>query len=97
MARTRFDRGPRAEEPTSDGLFLLVFSGLAVGMLALFAVLALAGVEKWTHVLPFVALPLALFFVSALLLWHWATSEARAAAAREADLASKRRPGPAVR
>jgi hypothetical protein len=78
-------------------LFLLMLSGLAVGILALFAVLALAGVEKWTHVLPFVALPLALFFASALLLWHWATAEAQAAAARKTDLASKRRSGPAVR
>jgi 4-hydroxybenzoate polyprenyltransferase len=78
-------------------LFLLVISGLAVGMLTLLAVVALAGVEKWTRVVPFVGLPVALLVASALLLWHWAAAEAEAAAVREADRATQRRSGPAVR
>jgi hypothetical protein len=87
MMKTPFDsrdgRGPVNQEPTSDHAFALAASTLAFGMLTLLAVLALADLVGLTHMLPLVALPLALLAASAFFVWRWATGEAKASAAQE--------------
>jgi hypothetical protein len=96
MTQTRSEHHPgssrtRDEEPTSDKGFLVGFSTFAFGMLALFAVLAIAGELGLGGVLPFFVVPLALFVESFLIFWRWGTAEAETAALREAR--SRREPG----
>jgi hypothetical protein len=88
MTKTRSD-GPSArraldEEPTSDTGFLVGISTFGLGMLALLAVLAIAGELGLGGVLPFFVVPLVFLVGSALFLWRWAAAEAQAAALREA-------------
>ena len=68
-------RGGVRKAGTADGL--LFFGTLAFGlaMLALLGVLALADVVGVAHILPFLALPPALFIASAVLLWQWLSTE----------------------
>lgn len=70
-------------EPTSDSAFLLVISTLGFGMLALLAVLVLAGDWGLVGVLPLFVFPLVLLVGSAGILLHWVLAEAKEAAARE--------------
>ena len=70
-------------EPTSDSAFLLVISTLGFGMLALLAVLVLAGDWGFVGVLPLFVLPLVLLVGSAGILLRWVLAEAKQAAARE--------------
>jgi hypothetical protein len=70
-------------EPTSDRAFLLVISTLGFGMLALLAVLVLAGDWGLVGVLPLFVLPLVLLVGSASILVRWVLAEAKQAAARE--------------
>jgi hypothetical protein len=89
MTKTRFNganpgRHTLDEEPTSDTGFLLGISTFGLGMLALLAVLAVAGELGLGGVLPFFVVPSVLLVGSALVLWRWAAAEAQAAALREA-------------
>jgi hypothetical protein len=100
MTKTRSD-GPSArraldEEPTSDTGFLVGISTFGLGMLALLAVLAIAGELGLGGVLPFFVVPLVFLVGSALFLWRWAAAEAQAAALREAPQAIKAQEGLAV-
>ena len=70
-------------EPTSDRAFLLVISTLGFGMLALLAVLVLAGDWGLVGVLPLFVFPLVLLVGSAGILLRWVLAEAKEAAARE--------------
>jgi hypothetical protein len=70
-------------EPASDRAFLLVISTLGFGMLALLAVLVLAGDRGLVGVLPLFVLPLVLLVGSAGILLRWVLAEAKQAAARE--------------
>jgi hypothetical protein len=70
-------------EPTSDSAFLLVISTLGFGMLALLAVLVLAGDWGLVGVLPLFVFPLVLLVGSAGILVRWVLAEAKEAAARE--------------
>jgi hypothetical protein len=87
MTKTPFDtRGASHgadHEATSDGVFALAASALALAMLALFGVLLLVDVVGLARILPFAALSLALFFASAFLLWRWALGEARMSTAQD--------------
>jgi hypothetical protein len=87
MTKTPFDTrgasGRADQEATSDGAFALAASALALAMLALFGVLLLADVVGLARILPFAALPLALFLASAFLLWRWALGEARMSTAQD--------------
>jgi hypothetical protein len=97
MRNTRFDNlkagssaGKAAHQETVLFLAALTF-GLA--MLSLLAVLALAGVVELTNLLPFYAVPLLLFIVSAPLVRHWVKGEAEEAAIEQvAHRTSRRRP-----
>jgi hypothetical protein len=87
MRNTRFDNrkagrsvGKAPHQETALFLAALTF-GLA--MLSLLAVLALVGVVELTHLLPFYAVPLLLFIVSARLLRRWGKGEAEEAAIEE--------------
>jgi hypothetical protein len=88
MTKARSDltkaKRPIGEEPTSDIPFVLGLSMLAFGMLALLAVLVLAGDRGLGGVLPLFALPLVLLAGSAVILGCWALAEAQVAAARAA-------------
>jgi hypothetical protein len=101
MTKTRFDganlgRHTLDEEPTSDTGFLLGISTFGLGMLALLAVLAVAGELGLGGVLPFFVVPSVLLVGSALVLWRWAAAEAQAAALREALRAIRTEEGLAV-
>lgn len=76
---TRDARGRVNQGLTPERAFALAASTLALAMLTLFAVLALADVVGLAHILPFFALPPALFVASALFLWRWGEAEASAA------------------
>jgi hypothetical protein len=87
MARAPLDtgnaRGKDHQQPTSDKGLAMAMLVFAIGMLTLFAVLALADVVGLAHILPFVGLPLGLLAIAAALVWHWLSGEARASAAFE--------------
>jgi Zn-dependent protease with chaperone function len=86
--------GKAPHQETALFLAALTF-GLA--MLSLLAVLALAGVVELTHLLPFYALPLLLFIVSAPLLQRWWKGEAEVAAIEEAAHRASHPPPPTLR
>ena len=75
MRNTRFDNlkaGPSVgKAPHQETALFLAALTFGLAMLSLLAVLALAGVVELTHLLPFYALPLLLFIVSAPLLQRW--------------------------
>jgi hypothetical protein len=87
MTKTRFDkdaaRGGVGNAVTSDGALFLATLAFGLAMLALLSVLALADVVGAAGVLPFFALPTALFLASALLLWRWTSGEREEVAVRE--------------
>lgn len=85
------------EEPTSDTPFLLALSTLAVGMLALLAVLVLAGDRGLGGVLPLLAVPLLLILASGVILWYWGAAEAAAGEARDVAERAPTRPQPRQR
>ena len=85
------------EEPTSDTPFLLALSTLAVGMLALLAVLVLAGDRGLGGVLPLLAVPLLLILASGVILWYWGAAEAAAGEARDVAERARTRPQPRQR
>ena len=66
-----------------DIVFSLALFALGCGMLALLGVLALADAAGLAAILPFIALPAALFVASAVLAWRWGLREAEAAAVEE--------------
>src|SRR5688572_22898753 len=87
MTKTRSNPSasrPADKEPTSDNGLLVGFTTFGFGMLALLAVLAIAGELGLGGVLPFFVFPLVLLVGSFLILWRWGTAEAEAAALREA-------------
>jgi hypothetical protein len=96
MTRKHFDNhgAKRAVEKSRDRDTALFVTALTFGlaMLSLFAVLALAGVMKLAHILPFAAVPLALFIVSGLAVLRWIESEAAEAALEEDAYLSSERP-----
>jgi fatty acid desaturase len=97
MRNTRFDnlkaRPSVGKAPHQEAALFLAALAFGLAMLSLLAVLALAGVVELTHLLPFYAVPLLLFIVSAPLLRHWGKGEAEVAAVEEAaHRASRPRP-----
>jgi hypothetical protein len=74
-----------ATEPTSDSAFFVAALVLGFAMLTLFAVLALADPVGLADILPFFAIPAALFVASAVAAWRWATGESETAVVREVD------------
>jgi hypothetical protein len=87
MTKTAFDndvvRDGSGDAVTSDSVLFLGALALGLAMLALLGVLALADVVGGARVLPFFALPPALFIASGVLLWRWMSAEAEEAAVRE--------------
>jgi hypothetical protein len=77
MTKTAFDndaaRGGSGDAVNPDGLLFL--ATLAFGLAALLGVLALANVVGVARILPFLALPPALFIASGVLFWRWASGE----------------------
>jgi uncharacterized membrane protein len=71
------ERGGVRKAGTADSL--LFFGTLAFGlaMLALLGFLAVADVVGVAHILPFLALPPALFIASAALLWQWMSTKGK--------------------
>jgi hypothetical protein len=86
--------GPSAgKAPHQETALFLAALTFGLAMLSLLAVLALAGVVELTHLLPFYAVPLLLFIVSAALVRRWGKGEAEEAAIEDvAHRASRRRP-----
>jgi hypothetical protein len=85
------------KEPHSETALFLAALTFGLAMLSLLAVLALAGVVELTHLLPFYAVPLLLFIVSALLVRRWVKSEAEEAAIEEVAHRASRRRRPTLR
>jgi hypothetical protein len=81
MTKRRVDneavRGGSRNPVTSDSLLFLATLAFGFAMLALLGVLALADVVGVARILPFLALPPALFIASAVLLWRWMSAEAK--------------------
>ena len=79
MTKRQFDndapRGGVGNAVTSDGALFLAALAFGLAMLALLAVLALADLLGVTRILPFFALPSALFFASGVLLSRWTSRE----------------------
>ena len=101
MRNTRSDnlRSRRSvrKAPTLETSLFLAALAFGLAMLSLLAVLALAGVVELTHLLPFYAVPLLLFIVSALLVRRWVKSEAEEAAIEEVAHRASRPPPPTLR
>jgi hypothetical protein len=79
MTKTAFvsdaARGGSGDAVTPDRLLFLATLAFGLAMLALLGVLALADVVGIARILPFLALPPALFIASAVLLWRWMSAE----------------------
>jgi hypothetical protein len=101
MRNTRFDNlkaGPSVgKAPHQETALFLAALAFGLAMLSLLAVLALAGVVELTHLLPFYAVPLLLFIVSAPLLRRWGKGEAKVAAIEEVAHRASRPPPPTLR
>lgn len=89
MTKTPFDneaeRDSVSNAVASDSALFLGTLTLGLAMLALLGVLALGGVLGGARVLPFFALPPALFVASGVLLWRWMSGESEEVAVREVD------------
>jgi hypothetical protein len=81
MTKTTFDneavRGGVRNAGTADSLLLLATLAFGFAMLALLGFLALADVVGVAHILPFLALPPALFIASGVLLWQWMSTKGK--------------------
>ena len=81
MTKTTFDieavRGGVRNAVTADSLLFLATLAFGLGMLAVLGVLALADVVGVARILPFLALPPALFIASAVLLWRWMSGKGK--------------------
>jgi hypothetical protein len=79
MTKTAFDndaaRGGSGDAVTPGSPLFLATLAFGLAMLALLGVLALADVVGIARILPFLALPPALFIASAVLLWRWMSAE----------------------
>jgi hypothetical protein len=79
MTKTAFDndaaRGGSGDAVTPDGLLFLAILAFGLAILALLGVLALADVIGVARILPFLALPPALFIASGVLFWRGAPGE----------------------
>lgn len=75
MTKTPFDRrairGRVAKKATADSALFLATLAFGLAMLTLLGVLALADVVGVASLLPYLALPPALFVASGVLLWRW--------------------------
>ena len=87
MTKTPFDddavRDGVGNAVTSGSVLFLATLAFGLAMLALLGVLALADVVGVGSILPFFALPPALFIASGVLLWRWMSGEGSGAAVRE--------------
>jgi hypothetical protein len=80
MTKTAFDNEAGRGGVRNAGTGSLLFLGtLAFGlaMLALLGFFALADVVGVANILPFLALPPALFIASAVLLWQWMSTKGK--------------------
>jgi hypothetical protein len=68
---------------TSGSVLFLATLAFGLAMLALLGVLALADVVGVGSILPFFALPPALFIASGVLLWRWTSGERKEVGVRE--------------
>jgi hypothetical protein len=101
MRNTRFDnlkaRPSVGKAPHQEAALFLAALAFGLAMLSLLAVLALAGVVELTHLLPFYAVPLLLFILSAPLVRRWVKGEAEEAAIEEVAYRASRRQPPKLR